>query len=252
MRRAKPSNLGRQSKHGQLTSTTQRWAAVKHLSLAAALSRGLRVGYRMATTPYNPQSDEELPPDDEPILDSTGVNLGRERHTATVLVARERGTLDGQTSRIRWSLVGFTGLLLSTVAALIVGSLKVGLRPLDDLAGQVQDLDAKSLDRRVNLALPSRELAPVVEQLNQLLTRLENAFDRERQLTSDIAHAHHLAGALKSAHSVGRPGVDRDHGPGQCCPTNFSAVRVESVRFCDQAVRSGVRTGPGAVFARTG
>ena len=134
------------------------------------------------------ESDEELPPDDEPILDSTEGNLGRERHTATVLVARERGTLDGQTSRIRWSLVGFTGLLLSTVAALIVGSLKVGLRPLDDLAGQVQDLDAKSLDRRVNLALPSRELAPVVEQLNQLLTRLENAFDRERQLASDIAH----------------------------------------------------------------
>ena len=27
-----------------------------------------------------------------------------------------------------------------------------------------------------------------MEQLNQLLTRLENAFDRERQLTSDIAH----------------------------------------------------------------
>ena len=38
----------------------------------------------------------------------------------------------------------------------------------------------------------------------------------------------------------------------QCCPTNFSAVRVESVRLWDQAVRSGVRTGPGAVFARTG
>ena len=38
----------------------------------------------------------------------------------------------------------------------------------------------------------------------------------------------------------------------QCCPTNFSAVRVESVGFWDQAVRSGVRTGPGAVFARTG
>ena len=38
----------------------------------------------------------------------------------------------------------------------------------------------------------------------------------------------------------------------QCCPTNFSAVRVESVRFWDQGVRSGVRTGPGAVFARTG
>ncbi len=38
----------------------------------------------------------------------------------------------------------------------------------------------------------------------------------------------------------------------QCCPTNFSAVRVESVRFCDQGVRFGVRTGPGAVFARTG
>ena len=134
------------------------------------------------------ESDEELPPDDDPSLDSTEVNLGEERHTATVLVARERGTLDGQTSRLRWSLVGFTALLLSTLAALIVGSLKVGLRPLDDLAGQVQGFDAKSLDRRVNLALPSRELAPVVEQLNQLLTRLENAFDRERQLTSDIAH----------------------------------------------------------------
>ena len=42
------------------------------------------------------------------------------------------------------------------------------------------------------------------------------------------------------------------YGDSQCCPTNFSAVRVESVGFWDQAVGSGVRTGPGAVFARTG
>ncbi len=50
-------------------------------------------------------------------------------------------------------------------------------------------------------------------------------------------------------------GVRSQHGytvEHQCCPTNFSAVRVESVRFCDQGVRFGVRTGPGAVFARTG
>ena len=135
-----------------------------------------------------PAPTDKLHPDDEPILDPTEVTPGSRWHTATVLVARERETFDAQTARLRWSFVAFTGLLLGTLAALIAVSLRIGLRPLDRIARQVQNLEADSLGRKVNLGSAPRELAPVVDQLNGLLTRLEAAFGRERQLTSDIAH----------------------------------------------------------------
>lgn len=135
-----------------------------------------------------PAPPEEQLPAEEPILDPTQVTPGSRFHTATVLIARERQTLDAQIARLRWSFVAFIGLLLGTVAALISISLKIGLRPLNRLARQVHDLEAESLDRRVDLGSPPRELAPVVNQLNELLVRLERAFDRERRLTSDIAH----------------------------------------------------------------
>ena len=77
-------------------------------------------------------------------------------------------------------------------------------------------------------------------------------------LLSDPKGASPRAGKDQDGEDVSEGNENQEDSPSetpiedQCCPTNFSAVRVESVRFCDQAVRSGVRTGPGAVFARTG
>lgn len=130
----------------------------------------------------------EESPEHEPARDPAAIRPGSGFHAATLLVAGERETLDARIGRLRWSFALGAALLLAAVAALVALALEVGLRPLDRLALQVRQLGADSLDRRVDLGTPPRELAPVVEQLNELLARLETAFRRERRLTSDIAH----------------------------------------------------------------
>ncbi|MHC4180554.1 MAG: ATP-binding protein, partial [Planctomycetota bacterium] len=62
------------------------------------------------------------------------------------------------------------------------------LRPLDRLAGEIAELDGQQLSSRLELPATPRELVPVVNRLNELLARLEHAFERERSFSADIAH----------------------------------------------------------------
>jgi signal transduction histidine kinase len=110
------------------------------------------------------------------------------RSAATLLVAREREQLD---AAIRWLDLTVAALgigLMLALAGLMQLALRVGLRSLDRLTGQVRALDVGSLATRVDVAKPPREIAVVVEQVNALLARLEEGFTRELRLSSDIAH----------------------------------------------------------------
>jgi len=107
----------------------------------------------------------------------------------TLLLARERGSLDAQLAAARRTLglaLGGAGLL----ALLFMGWLvRRGLEPLGALARGVRGLDSRSLDRRFGPAERwDTELRPIVAQLDALLERLEGAFAREREFTADAAH----------------------------------------------------------------
>lgn len=149
---------------------------------------------RLIRIDFVPQRDDRAAPatevasEREPQLDPTRIPPGSQHHTATVLVARERESLDRHISELGWSLVGFTGLLLITLAAIVAVTLKAGLRPLDRLGLQVRTLEAETLHQQLDLDSLPQELAPVIQQFVELLARLEAAFRRERQLTGDIAH----------------------------------------------------------------
>ncbi|MFN7972001.1 MAG: ATP-binding protein [Acidobacteriota bacterium] len=70
---------------------------------------------------------------------------------------------------------------------LVQTSIRAAVHPIDVLGRRVEALSATSLSTRLDRNVP-KELRPLVEQLNGLLARLEEAFRRERQLTSDVAH----------------------------------------------------------------
>jgi two-component system sensor histidine kinase QseC len=106
----------------------------------------------------------------------------------TLLVARERQQLDGAVHHLELTGAGLGVGLMLALAGLMQLALRVGLRSLDRLTGQVRALDVTSLDARVDVKKPPREIAVVVEQVNALLARLEAGFKRERRLSSDIAH----------------------------------------------------------------
>jgi two-component system OmpR family sensor kinase/two-component system sensor histidine kinase QseC len=78
-------------------------------------------------------------------------------------------------------------LLLPLLGAAVVGVVGSGLRPLRRVAGEVQRRDVDSLTPIVAAGLP-REIAPLVNELNRLLTRLNAAFQTQRAFVADAAH----------------------------------------------------------------
>ncbi|MEE8290092.1 MAG: ATP-binding protein [Candidatus Tectomicrobia bacterium] len=107
---------------------------------------------------------------------------------AVLLMARDRQALDAFLRTLRLALVIAVGGLLAVMVGMVRVSLRVGLRPLDEVRQQVAHLDARSLTRGVQVQTQSSELAPVIEQLNALLRRLDAAFVREREFSRDVAH----------------------------------------------------------------
>lgn len=110
------------------------------------------------------------------------------RVLASILIARERGSLDARLLFLRLIVHGTGIALVIIVAGLSAVVLALGLRPVNQLACDVQALDASRLGTRFDAAALPRELRPIAEQLNGLLERIGATIARERQLTSDIAH----------------------------------------------------------------
>ncbi len=100
-----------------------------------------------------------------------------------------------ETTEIEKQLGFLAGLLVVTalgtmaisggVAWLVVSR---GLHPLATVAGKIAAMDETGLKQRIEDLNAPREVEPVVRQLNGLLGRLDEAFDRERALTADVAH----------------------------------------------------------------
>lgn len=145
------------------------------------------------------------------------------------------------------------------------GGVGRGLRPLQRLAGEVETRSAHQLDRfgRDN-GIP-REVQPLVEALNDLLARLEEAFARERRFTADAAHELRtplaslktqaqvalraktdddrrraleaiLAGVDRASHLVEQlltlARLDPEQGPGETLPVALRPMAEEAVGLC--------------------
>ncbi|MBM4019345.1 MAG: HAMP domain-containing protein [Planctomycetes bacterium] len=106
----------------------------------------------------------------------------------TLVVARGTADLDSQLASLRWLLAAAgagTVLLVLLVAAIVV---RQGLRPLRSLAAGIASIREDDLSARLPAQRTVAEVVPVVERLNELLGRLQEAFRRERTLTADVAH----------------------------------------------------------------
>jgi len=62
------------------------------------------------------------------------------------------------------------------------------MKPLSELAGKLQRLDASNLGNSVEVARAPSELRPVIEQLNALLARVDDTLRREHEFTAGAAH----------------------------------------------------------------
>jgi two-component system sensor histidine kinase QseC len=124
----------------------------------------------------------------EEIEDSESPSHNVSATTVSVVVARERESLDHALSIIATSLLlgAFLVSLGGIVIVLVV--LRRGLHPVRHLAEKVASIQPESLDVRVTDENIPCELLPVAQRVDDLLDRLATAFERERRYTSDVAH----------------------------------------------------------------
>ncbi len=106
----------------------------------------------------------------------------------TLVLAWEREGLDALLSTVHGLLLTAGAVVMGLTVVLVRLAVAVSLRPLADIRAQVARLDANSLDARLRPRQPTEELEGMVRQFNGLLERLQAAFERERQFSSDVAH----------------------------------------------------------------
>lgn len=106
----------------------------------------------------------------------------------TLVLARDLLGLRETLAEVRGILLGICLVALVLSAAVLAWVVRRGLSPIDDLCVQIADVGDGDLSARIQPGGAPAELTPVVERLNELLVRIEAAFQRERRFTGDVAH----------------------------------------------------------------
>lgn len=106
----------------------------------------------------------------------------------TLVVARDASDLHGQLQLLRWLLLIASAAVIALsflIAAIIV---RQGLRPLNSIAAEIATIREDSLTTRISAEHVPTEVVQIKNRLNELLSRLEDSFNRERQFNADVAH----------------------------------------------------------------
>ena len=84
-------------------------------------------------------------------------------------------------------LTSIAVIALSALVAIIV--VRRGLSPLNSIAAEIGAITERDLSTRIGppRRIPT-EIVPIRDRLNDLLSRLQDAFNRERRFTGDVAH----------------------------------------------------------------
>ena len=162
--------------------------------------------------------------------DSGVMTLSWERPKPNVAIAVARATteIDRRLASLMWILpvVGLSITLLSS--AVLVFVVRNGLQPVQTVTKAITAIDENSLAARIPTARVPVEISPMVGRLNDLLVRLEKAFHREREFSSNLAHELRtpLAG-LRSTLEVYRT---RRHEPEE-----YDQAIATCLEICDQS-----------------
>jgi len=103
-------------------------------------------------------------------------------------VARDATDLQRQLRSLRWLLTVASSVV--TGLSVLIGTVIVGrgLRPLRLIAAEIAAINADDLTARIEAEHAPAEAVPIKDRLNELLSRLEASFNRERQFNADVAH----------------------------------------------------------------
>lgn len=130
---------------------------------------------------------------------------GATRPPALIEIAIDRTPLDDAIADLRLNLVLPVLAMLLVGAALVPWLVRRGLGSLRLLNARLGGIDAGSPDQRVgDEGLPT-ELLPVASAMNDLLARMDEAFEKERLFSRNVAHE--LRTPIAELRSIGEVGA---------------------------------------------
>ncbi len=97
--------------------------------------------------------------------------------------------------RERRMLMGFISIVFGAIATIMIISTIGGylvsrraLRPLDELSRAIKNISNENLNQQINLPDIPEELKGLVDSFNDMLTRLNRAFEQQKRFISDLSH----------------------------------------------------------------
>jgi two-component system sensor histidine kinase QseC len=139
---------------------------------------------RLIEINFMPRIEIEDDPEDE----DYGIEIPP-GNPVTMVYARERESLDDTLFIIGATIFSVIMIVLVISGLLVWRLVGSGLSPLSNLASQVSAIDESKLDARLtHEGDQSVEIAPIENQLNHLLERLQSAFEREKRFSANAAH----------------------------------------------------------------
>ena len=122
-----------------------------------------------------------------------GDSRGRNQQTAiqqalTLVVARDATGLHRQLDLLQWLLLVASGVTIALSVLIAAFVVRQGLNPLNSIASEIAAIREDDLATRIGTTSVPAEILPIKNRLNDLLSRLEDAFKRERRFTADVAH----------------------------------------------------------------
>jgi two-component system sensor histidine kinase QseC len=189
----------------------------------------------------NPEETEESAP-----AEAVTVVVGRETSDTRAMLA----------TLVAW----FLGLGLTTLGVASIAAWRAvvrGLSPVSEMAARIEGIDASALGVRVPANEVPTELAPIARRLNDLLDRLQSAFQRERRFTADVAHELRtplsiLQTSLELALRTDRPAAEYRRTLADALETTQqTAVLVENLLMLARLDADGVRVSDEEVMLRS-
>jgi two-component system sensor histidine kinase QseC len=142
--------------------------------------RAVRIGFEPRYVVRDPSGEERAVPE--------GALATAPRARAEIVVAAGLEDLRSDINEMRAVLAAMALLLVLGLIAVVRWAIVTGLRPLSQIADRVAALDPESLAERVSSPDLPAEIKPLTARLDDLLTRLESTFERERLFSSNVAH----------------------------------------------------------------
>ncbi|MDH3308065.1 MAG: HAMP domain-containing histidine kinase [Acidimicrobiia bacterium] len=96
--------------------------------------------------------------------------------------------VEESTSALLGALTATVPLLLVSLALMTWWLVGRTLRPVEDLRAQVAEIGATDLHRRVPQHTPGDEIDRLAATMNEMLSRLESASERQRHFVADASH----------------------------------------------------------------